>query len=315
MPQLHFRARQLRVISAVSAATRLRIAALVCAAAVSAGCGERPRDRASGLDSALDRDLTLAASATPNVSIGDTAIASATDAAPAPLPKVEPSPAPAPRPATRPAPRPATPAPAPRPQPAPVSAAAAEVPAAAPAESPAVAPAGTGRTRAIGTGTVLEGPTNAAICSLAQRPGDRFVISLGRDVSGPDGAVLPAGTPVLVELARVDSATGEFAFRLRGVQLNGEFIPAEGTVRVADANVTERKVSKGGSDQGKVITGAIIGGILGRVIGGGARGAVIGAAGGAAAGTVAAARNSTIERCLSAGATLSATLSAPLILP
>jgi hypothetical protein len=141
------------------------------------------------------------------------------------------------------------------------------------------------------------------------------VLSLGREVSGDDGAVLPAGTPVIVELARVDSVSGEFAFRLRGIQVNGEFVPATGTVRVDEGNVTERKVSKGGSDQGKVITGAIIGGILGRVLGGGTRGAVIGAAGGAAAGTVAAARNNTTERCLAAGATLSATLSAPVTLP
>ncbi|GAB1342817.1 hypothetical protein MASR1M101_19440 [Gemmatimonas sp.] len=167
----------------------------------------------------------------------------------------------------------------------------------------------------MGAGLVLTGPTSSAICSLAQRPGDRFVLSLGREVSGSDGALLPAGTPVIVELARVDSTTGEFSFRLRGIQVNGEFVPASGTVRVDEGNVTERKVSKGGSDQGKVVTGAIIGGILGRVIGGGARGAVIGAAGGAAAGTVAAARNTAIERCLAAGATLSATVAAPVTLP
>lgn len=176
-------------------------------------------------------------------------------------------------------------------------------------------PAPAPRVRALAAGTALSGTTNAPICSLTQRPGDRFVVTLGRDVTGPDGAVLPEGTPVLVELARVDSASGEFAFRLKGVQVQGDFIPAEGSVRVSDAAVTERKVSKGGSDQGKVVTGAIIGGILGRVIGGGARGAVIGAAGGAAAGTVAAARNTTIERCMAAGATLTATLGAPLTLP
>lgn len=125
--------------------------------------------------------------------------------------------------------------------------------------------------------------------------------------------MLPAGTPVLVELS-APATDGAFAFRLRGVQLNGEFIPAEGSVQVVDATTTERQVSKGG-DKGKVITGAVIGGILGRVLGGGTKGAVIGAAGGAAAGTVAASRNTVTERCLPSGALLTATLTAPLLLP
>ena len=140
------------------------------------------------------------------------------------------------------------------------------------------------------------------------------MVSLGQTVTGPDGVALPAGTPVLVELAQAPTE-GEFAFRLRGVQIDGQFVPAEGAVRIAEGPMTERKVSKGGSDQGKVVTGAIIGGILGRVMGGGTRGAVIGAAGGAAAGTVAAARNTTTERCLAAGAILSTTLTAPLVFP
>ena len=160
---------------------------------------------------------------------------------------------------------------------------------------------------------MLAGATNAEICTLANRPGDRFVVSLATTVSSPDGASLPAGTPVLVELGQ-PGPDGEFVFRLKGVQLNGEFIPAEGGVQVADAGITERSVSKGG-DKGKVITGAIAGAIIGRVLGGSTKGAVIGAAGGAAAGTVAAARNTTKERCLPAGTTLSATLSSAMVLP
>ena len=133
-------------------------------------------------------------------------------------------------------------------------------------------------------------------------------------VNGPDGVTLPAGTPILVEMTPPD-ADGRFAFRVRSVQVNGELVPVQGTVRVSDdVAVTERQVSKGG-DKGKVVTGALIGAIAGRILGGGTRGAVIGAAGGAAAGTIAAARNSQTERCLPAGATLSITLSAPLVFP
>lgn len=278
------------------------------------GCGERASNRAS-VDSALNRDLTLAASATSDVTIGDTAVSNAPST---PLPAPEPSrnpPPPSPRPATRPTPtRPApatqtvsTPSPAPSAPTTPVETAPA---AAAPTitETPAA-----GRGRALGAGVQLSGPTNAEICSLANRPGDRFVVSLASRVTSPDGASLPAGTPVLVEMAPM-AANGDFVFRLRGVQVNGEFYPAEGQVQIADGTPSERTVSKGG-DKGKVVTGAIIGGILGRVMGGGTKGTIIGAAGGAAAGTVAAARNTTKERCLPAGATLVTTLTAPLMLP
>jgi hypothetical protein len=149
---------------------------------------------------------------------------------------------------------------------------------------------------------------------LANRPGDRIVAQLAEPVNGPDGVTLPAGTPLLVEMTQ-PAVDGSFVFRVRSVQVNGELVPVQGTVRVGDnVAVTERQVSKGG-DKGKVITGAIIGAIAGRVLGGGTRGAVIGAAGGAAAGTIAAARNTQTERCLPAGATLTVTLSAPLVFP
>jgi hypothetical protein len=140
------------------------------------------------------------------------------------------------------------------------------------------------------------------------------VAELAEAVNGPDGATLPAGTPILVEMAP-PAPDGTFAFRVRSVQVNGELVPVQGTVRVNDeAAVTERRVSKGG-DKSKVITGAIMGAIAGRVLGGGTRGTVIGAAGGAAAGTIAAARNTQNERCLPGGAALTITLSAPLVFP
>jgi hypothetical protein len=293
-----------------------RLSALIFGTVVLLGCDDRPADT-SAVDSSLARDLMLASSATPTVAIGDTAVSqapSAPEPAPAPTPSPAP-PAPVARPVSRPTPAP-TRAPAPRPAPAPTVAPTAPVETVAPTPAPAPEPApvaGPAKGRAIGAGVVLTGATNALICSLANRPGDRFVLSLGDAVQSPDGAMLPAGTPILVELAP-PAADGSFAFRLRGVQLNGEFVPAEGSVAVVDGATTERQVSKGG-DKGKVVTGAVIGGILGRVLGGGTRGAVIGAAGGAAAGTVAAARNTATERCLPSGARLTATLSAPLVLP
>jgi hypothetical protein len=270
------------------------------------GCGDRHAETAS-IDSLLARDLTLAAADAPArpmpAEIGDTALS--TPSAPArPTPR-ESAPA-----AVRPSPRPSrqtrqTVAPAPAP--APLAEAPTREAAAVPTPSP-------GPTRGLASGTALSGTTNAAICSLANRPGDRVVATLVVPINGPDGTTLPVGTPILVEMAPPD-ADGRFAFRVRSVQVNGELVPVQGTVRVGDdVAVTERQFSKGG-DKGKVITGAIIGAIAGRVLGGGARGTVIGAAGGAAAGTIAAARNSQTERCLPAGANLTITLSAPLVFP
>jgi len=273
-----------------------------------AGCRDRNTESAS-IDSLLARDLTLAAGDAPArpmpAEIGDTAISAPS----APRPAVPQSIRPSSRPSRT--PRPSRQAVSPAPAPAPV--AEAPTPAQAPGPVPAAAPA-PGPARGLASGTALSGKTNAAICSLANRPGDRIVAELAEPVNGPDGATLPAGTPILVELAQ-PATDGRFVFRVRSVQVNGELVPVQGTVQVGDdVAVTERQVSKGG-DKGKVITGAIIGAIAGRVLGGGTRGTVIGAAGGAAAGTIAAARNSQTERCLPAGATLSITLSAPLVFP
>ncbi len=135
--------------------------------------------------------------------------------------------------------------------------------------------------------------------------------NLSAEVVGQNGARLPQGTPILVELSQ-PGPSGDFAFLLKAVQVDGVLIPVQGTVQTEGAT-TERQVSKGG-DKGKVVGGAIAGAILGRVLGGGTKGAVIGAAGGAAAGTIAASRNSVKETCLPAGATLHVTLSAPLVL-
>ncbi len=136
--------------------------------------------------------------------------------------------------------------------------------------------------------------------------------ALSVDAVSADGTTLRAGTPILVEMA-APTTSGEFAFRVKAVQVDGVLIPIDGSVQVAGAT-TERRVAKGG-DQGKVIGGAIAGAILGRILGGGTKGTVIGAAGGAAAGTIAAARNTVTETCLPSGAMLTVTLSAPLVLP
>jgi hypothetical protein len=168
----------------------------------------------------------------------------------------------------------------------------------------------TGTTKTIGRGVALVGKTNAAICSQANRPGDRLVAILANEVVSADGAKLPAGTPILVEMA-APATNGEFAFRVRAVMLNGVLVPVQGVVTVDGPTTRHRLPTEGAGT--KIAGGAIVGAILGGIFGGG-KGAAIGAAGGAAAGTVAAAGSGGTETCLPPGTALTVTLSAPLVL-
>lgn len=309
---------------------RAGLSAALLAGALAA-CGS-DRSGARAADSALDRDLTLAGAAGPvtDIPMGDTATRSSS---PVRQPQNQ---AQTERPASR-GPTPArvptqrnpqssggagapttvpSPAASPDPKPAATSSDPNPTTAASASGDPAAA-ANTGNapgraTRSLGAGTTLIASTTSQLCSLANRPGDKIVANLSSEVTGPDGARLPAGTPVLIEMA-VAEPPADFAFRVRGVQVNGQLIPVEGRV-AADGETTDRRVSKGG-DKGKVATGAVIGAILGRVLGGGTKGTVIGAAGGAATGSVIAARNSTVEHCLPSGARITVTLTTPLVFP
>ena len=296
-----------RITEQCDAVTRFVGGVLLCAAL--GACTDH--HESAQTDSLLMRDLTLAASpvaVTTAPTLGDTARGVSTSM---PSPSVRGDRVPPGNPVSRNSKA--------RPVAAPVAPSVSILPTSPPVPAPAATPAptpsptsgsGAGR-RSIGSGATLVGKTDAQICSIANRPGDRFVATLTQEVIGPDGGRIAAGTPILVELAQPDERSN-FAFLVKAVQVDGALIPVEGTVR-AEGTTTDRRVSKGG-DKGKVITGAIAGAILGRVLGGGARGTVIGAAGGAAAGTIAAARNSVTEHCLPAGATLTVTLSAPLVL-
>lgn len=316
-----------RSVAPQSHIMRITSAAILLLAGVACS---RDRKSAASTDSALDRDLTLAAQSAPvqapadsrPMSLGDTAITSPS----APEKSVPPSSATPnrqnpPKKAPIPNRAPSQPSPTPERTSATVAASPPAPNPTAPATSAAVEPASTGSAnsagagegkKSLGAGTVLVAQTSSQLCSLANRPGDRIVATLNQAVTGPDGAVLPAGTPIVVEMATAEPPA-DFAFRVKGVHVDGTFIPVEGRV-TSDGATTDRRVSKGG-DKGKVATGAVVGAILGRVLGGGTKGTVIGAAGGAAAGTVMAQRNSTVEHCLPSGASITVTLTSPLALP
>ncbi len=302
------------------------IARLV-AAAVLAAC-TTGTDDPPPLDASLTRDLSLA-SAEARVqpsAFGDTAAgapAAATSesaSAPAASSASGRTPAPRPQPEARPAPSrrapPVTRVPTAAPTPAPTPTPAAEVaPTPAPDASagptgsePAPTPATKSRTL-LAAGTELVGATGTRVCNTTNRPGDRVVMRLSSEVTGPDGTRLAAGTPVLLELAAATDSV--LTFRVKSVSLDGELYPMTGSATV-ESEMEGSRVA-GGSDKKKVIGGAIAGAILGQVLGRNTKGTVIGAAGGAAAGAVLAARSGSTEQCLAAGSTVRVVVLEPVV--
>ena len=259
-----------------------------------AACADHKRTASA--DSDLTRDLQLAGQINAQPTFQDTALSSAAPArtaAPAKTPTPTPartarqerrmSPAAAPQDV-----RPSIPAPAP-------------VPAAMPAAAPS---------RSIGAGTGIVMTTGGRVCTETNRPGDKIVATIDSPVSGTNGALIPAGSKVVLEVASVTPGDqAHIDFRVRGLYVNDSLYPATGTVspttpleRVKIANPDAN------ADKKKVIGGAIAGAILGQIIGHNTKGTVIGAATGAAAGAVAAKAGEKYENCLPAGASLHMTL-------
>ncbi len=281
-------------------AARVPLLALLALVASVAACGGEeaaPPVR----DDALDRDLTLAASraAAPivrdSLALGDTAVTLRAPVAEAPAPT--PAEAPVRRAPTRvasaPMPRAVerTPAPAPVPE--------AAVP--APVETPAAAAAVPAPGPSLASGTTLTGATGTRICSTTNRPGDRLVATLSEAAGGPDGLQLPAGTGVVLEVARA-TAEGQIELIARGVSIEGIFHPLVADVTVGEAPLERRTVSGTSDSRGKAAKGAIAGAIIGQILGRDTKGTVIGAATGAAAGAVAGQLSKRQEVCLPAGA-------------
>ena len=256
-----------------------------------AACADHKRT--ANADSDLSRDLQLAGQINAQPTFQDTALSSAAPVK-APAPTKTPTPTP-----TRTAPQ------ARRMSPPPAQDVRPSIP--TPAAAPAAAPA---PTREIGAGIGIVMTSGGRVCTESNRPGDKIVATIDSPVSGTNGALIPAGSKVVLEIASVTPGDqAHIDFRVRGLYVNDSLYPATGTVspttpleRVKVAN------SDANADKKKVIGGAIAGAILGQIIGHNTKGTVIGAATGAAAGAVAAKTGEKYESCLPAGASLHMTL-------
>lgn len=179
-------------------------------------------------------------------------------------------------------------------------------------EQPTPAPAPVSRFRGFNAGTSFAVATKSPVCTT-NLPGDKIVATLNESVRGEDGAVLPAGTTVVLEVAAVTPGdrpeTAQISLRVRSIEINDEPVSAEADVAIL-SELERREVPRDkGSDRRKVVGGAVAGAVIGQIMGKDTRSTVIGAAAGAAAGTAAAMAGRKYDACLPAGSSVRVTTS------
>ena len=287
--------------------TRRTSIALSLASAIVLATGCRDRTPPA-TDSALAQDLAMAQRPGAGMEVFNDAPVGASAPTPAPVrptPRPEPPRATAPRP--RPVPRRENPperlAQAPR-EPAPRAAEAAPAPAPAPAAG------------VIGAGSRIGMTINGRVCTNTALAGDKFTATVTSPTVGTNGAVIPAGSTVVLEVASVDRAdpaeNSRIEFRVRTIDVNGSARPTDGDVQTLAS--LEKAQSSGGNDKQKVIGGAVAGAVLGQIFGRSTKATVIGAAAGAAAGTAAAHASRSTYACLPEGSPLRLTLLQDLVM-
>lgn len=171
-------------------------------------------------------------------------------------------------------------------------------------------------TGVIAAGSLLAVRNGARICTNTHKTGDRFVTTLGGDVTGTNGARIPAGA--LVTLVVTESAISKnskdqwkLAFDVVNVTVADQTIDVVGDVTNV-AKIEAVRSQSTGQQVGKVATGAAIGAVAGQVLGKNTKSTVIGAAVGAAAGGAVAAGTADYEGCLPINNTITIALTAPL---
>jgi hypothetical protein len=288
----------------------LRTCTIGVALLVAAACGDKSAKARAAADSDLARDLALASTQpAAQPTFQDTTVAPS----PTPAKHVEqqtlaPVRTRVARQPKRETPRPVAQAPAPQPAPIPVSIA----PAAAPAALPAPAPA------SIGAGSGLALTSGSKVCTSTNLPGDKLVATVNEAVTGSNGAVIPAGSSVVLEVASVtpgnNGQSAQITFRVRSVVVNDKTYNVAAEVTPLTPLEKTKVAGDPNADRNKVIGGAIAGALIGQIIGHNTKGTVIGAAAGAATGAAVAKSGEKWEGCLPAGAAMRLTLNSALVL-
>jgi hypothetical protein len=265
-------------------------------------------DTSLAQDTALNRDLQLAgrdSAAQPQLNDVPATPAQPEAEAPAPAPaRSTPRPA-ASRPAPKPATRPATPK----------TTTTASGNTVTRNSGGNAAANGGGAVGTIPSGTDLSLRSNARVCTNTYKVGQTFTASLANAVTGTNGATIPAGADVTLEvtnLKRSENANDKIVmeFAVRSVSFGGKTYALSGSV--ANADVERVRNQPKSKDTQKVVGGAVVGAIAGQILGKSTKSTIIGAAAGAAAGAGAAAATANYEGCVPDGGAISVSLTAPV---
>ncbi len=288
-----------KYIRGLSAPLALSIALVLAACTVS----EKKSDTTLATDTALKRDLALAnRDTTSQPALKDIPATSAAAPAPAPARTTTARPAPARRPART------TP-----PVSAPVTTPTGNTVTRNPTGSAASSAGGSVGT--IASGTTLALRSNARVCTNTYTVGQSFTATVASPVTGSNGATIPAGATVNLEVTTLkrsenvnDKIVMEFA--VRSVSYGGHTYPV--TASVANADIERVRNEPKNKDVQKVVGGAVVGAIAGQILGRSTKSTVIGAATGAAAGAGVAAATANYDGCVPDGGNISVTLNSPL---
>lgn len=200
------------------------------------------------------------------------------------------------RPAATAAPTPASPAPATK----------------APAPSRPTSTAPTIRTGTVTAGTTIALVAGSRVCTNTHKVGDRFTATTSAEVAGSNGASIPLGSEMtleLTEVARGDNSAARVRLVFRPVSIN-----VRGTTINLSADVTQVatldavRIQSNTEQAGKVAAGAAVGAIAGQVLGRDTKSTVAGAAVGAVAGGAVAAAQTDYHGCLPANGAIAVRL-------
>jgi hypothetical protein len=174
---------------------------------------------------------------------------------------------------------------------------------------------GGGSVGLIPAGSTLSLRSNSRVCTNTYTAGQTFTATVANEVTGSNGASIPAGSTVTLEVTNVkrsenanDKIVMEFA--VKSVNVGSRTYAVNGSV--SDAQVDRVRASTRGDDTKKVVGGAVLGAIAGQIMGKNTKSTVIGAAAGAAAGAGAAAVTGNYDGCVPDGGNIAVTLNSPL---
>jgi hypothetical protein len=281
--------------------------ALIAVTFLAVACKDKtpaPSDSALANDLAMAQRPAVAPTVFNDAPVGASAPASRAQGAP----DRKPEPPKTSQPTPRPSPRRENP-------PAPVAQAPVQTPPQPVATAQAPAPAPSAAQGIIGTGASVGMQTNAKVCTASLLPGDKFTATVTSGTTGSNGAAIPPGATVVLEVAGIQRAdpieSSRVDFRVRSVEVNGEPYPVSGDV--AQLGRMQGVTSSDGKEKEKIIGGAVAGAVLGRIFGKSTKATVIGAAAGTAAGAAAAKAGQSHDACLPEGSPLRLTIGRDIV--